>query len=228
MRFRKLRIALSATCLIACGFLLAIWMQSYWLKEQVEPSFGHSQVEQFIRDRPGVSEVINREPALRAMLEARFEAGFEGVRIYWDEREPAASTAQHLHSRYDDPTLIRVTKRSDISAVDKCAMLLFELYNVQSDRYFNALRPMVARDQISTEDYARSVARGEFTAAKKTRDFFRTHPLSDGNVGDNSWYDWLLEVPEDLPAYLRSFEEDSDYLKRIRDQYDKIKSDYAR
>jgi hypothetical protein len=227
MTFRKLRIAWSVFWGVACVLMVVLWVRSYWLKEQVEPSFGHSQVEQFIRDRPGVSEVINREPALRAMLEASFEGAPETGRVHWDKREPTASTAQHLHSRYGLPTLVRVTKRSDTSAVDKCAKLLFELYNVQSDGYFNALRPMVASDQISREDYARSVARGEFTAAKKTRDFFRTHPLTDGNSDDNSWYKWLLEVPEELSAYLRSIDDDTDYLERIRHEYDKIKSDYA-
>ena len=30
MRFRKLRIAFSATCLIACVLLVALWVRSYW------------------------------------------------------------------------------------------------------------------------------------------------------------------------------------------------------
>src|SRR3954447_2071315 len=140
MRFRKLRVAWSIFWGLACVLLIMLWLLSFWFTEQAEPSFGHSQVEQFIHDRSGVGEVINHEPALRAMLEASFEGASETGRVYWDEREPIASTAQHLHSRYDLPTLVRVTKRSNISAVDKCAMLLFELYNVQSDGYFNALR----------------------------------------------------------------------------------------
>ena len=30
MRFRKLRIAFSATCLIACVLLIVLWVRSYW------------------------------------------------------------------------------------------------------------------------------------------------------------------------------------------------------
>jgi hypothetical protein len=30
MRYRKLRIAFSATCLIACVLLIALWVRSYW------------------------------------------------------------------------------------------------------------------------------------------------------------------------------------------------------
>jgi hypothetical protein len=31
MRFRKLRIAFSATCLVACVLLVALWVRSYWI-----------------------------------------------------------------------------------------------------------------------------------------------------------------------------------------------------
>src|SRR4051794_14830990 len=33
MRFRKLRIAFSATCLIACVLLIALWVRSYWMDD---------------------------------------------------------------------------------------------------------------------------------------------------------------------------------------------------
>jgi hypothetical protein len=33
MRFRKLRIAFSATCLIACVLLIALWVRSYWYRD---------------------------------------------------------------------------------------------------------------------------------------------------------------------------------------------------
>jgi hypothetical protein len=33
MRFRKLRIAFSATCAIACVLLIALWVRSYWVAD---------------------------------------------------------------------------------------------------------------------------------------------------------------------------------------------------
>jgi hypothetical protein len=33
MRFRKLRIAFSATCLIACVLLIVLWVRSYWWED---------------------------------------------------------------------------------------------------------------------------------------------------------------------------------------------------
>jgi hypothetical protein len=35
MRFRKLRIAFSATCLIACVLLIALWVRSYWIGDNI-------------------------------------------------------------------------------------------------------------------------------------------------------------------------------------------------
>src|SRR5215213_5080137 len=43
MRFRYLRIAFSATCLIACVLLIAFWVRSYWRIERAEVSNQTSQ-----------------------------------------------------------------------------------------------------------------------------------------------------------------------------------------
>jgi hypothetical protein len=36
MRFRKLRIAFSVTCLIACVLLIALWVRSYWKVDAID------------------------------------------------------------------------------------------------------------------------------------------------------------------------------------------------
>jgi hypothetical protein len=36
MRFRKLRIAFSAACLIACVLLIVLWVRSYWWVDSIE------------------------------------------------------------------------------------------------------------------------------------------------------------------------------------------------
>jgi hypothetical protein len=46
MRFRKLHIAFSATCLIACVLLIALWVRSYWWMEQVSLPHIHTQTVQ--------------------------------------------------------------------------------------------------------------------------------------------------------------------------------------
>jgi hypothetical protein len=51
MRFRKLRIAFSATCLIACVLLIGLWVRSYWILD-----FVHRQSTKLIQTTIG-SEV---------------------------------------------------------------------------------------------------------------------------------------------------------------------------
>jgi hypothetical protein len=43
MRFRKLRIAWSATCLIACALLIALWVRSYWWCDDVIGPLGNTR-----------------------------------------------------------------------------------------------------------------------------------------------------------------------------------------
>jgi hypothetical protein len=40
MRLRELRIAFSATCLIACVQLIALWVRSYWRWDYIQSPFG--------------------------------------------------------------------------------------------------------------------------------------------------------------------------------------------
>jgi hypothetical protein len=47
MRFRKLRIAFSATCLIACALLIVLWVRSYWWRDMIDarhPHFGSAYI----------------------------------------------------------------------------------------------------------------------------------------------------------------------------------------
>src|SRR6266550_2296875 len=40
MRYRKLRIAFSATCLIACVLLIVLWVRSYWWNDGISGTNG--------------------------------------------------------------------------------------------------------------------------------------------------------------------------------------------
>jgi hypothetical protein len=39
MRFRKLRIAWSVSCIVACVLLIAFWMRSYWRSDDLKGQF---------------------------------------------------------------------------------------------------------------------------------------------------------------------------------------------
>jgi hypothetical protein len=51
MRFRKLRITFSATCLIACMLLIVLWVRSYWVFNTVQYLAAGSQGYGIVSDR---------------------------------------------------------------------------------------------------------------------------------------------------------------------------------
>ena len=69
MRFRKLRIAFSTTCLVACVLLIALWVRSYWQVNTLNTLHGYEIVVKHgkldLRERlkypvlPTVSEILS-------------------------------------------------------------------------------------------------------------------------------------------------------------------------
>src|SRR6185295_8166012 len=109
------------------GQELAEWKTSHLARTQVadtglkhidrKQAFGRRQVEAVIRDRPDMAVVIIREPALREMLESRFEGDGWSGRVRWDNREPRSSPeAEHEWHTDIQPTRVRISKNPNISA----------------------------------------------------------------------------------------------------------------
>jgi hypothetical protein len=154
-----------------------------------EQTFGRSQVELFIRDRPGAGGVIHREPALRKMLESSFEGDDSDDRIYWDGNEPGGpGTAEHTTLYPGRPSLVRVTNRRDVSPVDKCEGLVYELMNHTFDYAYRAYENMAHGQQIGREEYAMGKIRIEMAATQKTKEYFQKNPIADANDWDNPGY----------------------------------------
>src|SRR4051794_34550011 len=73
-------------------------------------SFACTQIELIKCDRPDIGALIQRDQLLYFRLIWYFSRDSEGVRVYWDSREPASGwPAEHIPSYYEYPTLIRVT-----------------------------------------------------------------------------------------------------------------------
>lgn len=166
-------------------------------------SFGGRQVEQIICDQPDMGEIIKREPVLRLMLLWYFAGELTGPRVYWDCREPTSRPADHLPALSGYPALIRVSRKSGSSAVDKCTMLLFELLNSEIDKEYQSLLSAPVENRKSRDDFATSCVRLEFSASQKTKLFFLKHPLAKANFKNDPNYTGLIASQGDFAVYLR-------------------------
>ncbi len=210
-RFRRFTLLAIATLFVvglASVLVRAVATNSVVL-QPTEHLFGRSQVEAVIRDRPEMGEVINREPALREMLESGFEGDAWSGRVHWDNREPKdSSRAEHWEQHNGQPTSVRVSKNPDTSAIDKCSQLAFELYNVGNDKEFFRLENAAIEKRMTRHDFVTSKVRLEFEALMKTREFFREHPLAEElDYEENPDYARIMALSGDFNAYLRRFDQ---------------------
>jgi len=199
----------------------------------VQPSdlaFGREQVEQFIHDRPDAGEVINRNPALKEELALLFADDGQGddgqvERVHWDKQEPYTRVAStHELADGDDPAVVQVTRSPFISAIDKCTLLLFELYHSRTNGRAKVLWWMAYREEIDRDDYATSMIETEFNALVNTQDVLLEHPIQGANAEDDPGYYFVTKNSYDFSDYLRFYDRDEERgaLKYYHDEYDEI------
>src|SRR4051812_19419079 len=67
-RFRKLRIAFSAMCLIACVLLIALWARSYWWEDMLDVSILDGQNTGFYSERGVIGVGGNLNPVSLVLI----------------------------------------------------------------------------------------------------------------------------------------------------------------
>lgn len=166
-------------------------------------SFGHRQVEQIAADRPEIGEVLGKNRSLRDVLAFRFGGGATGHRVYWDNREPIGGRpAEHHVSFSEYPALIRVSTSTDISAIDKCVMLVFETHNFEIDREYEMLRTASSKDLKTPVDFVIACIRHEFNAAIETQSYLASHPIAGATSENDPNYYGIIELTAKFSSYL--------------------------
>ena len=214
--YRSSAILLAGCCSI---FVVAV--------EAADLTHGREQVEKFIHDRPGTGVVINLRPALKEQIAVLFTDDGQGDngkvnRVYWSNEEPVSFNAENTSNDYR--TYVRVTRRPEYSATDKCSSLVFELHNVRNGRNFKTLDSSVVEGRITREVYVENLVHLEFEALLKTKEFFHKYPLGDVKLKDAPKHAWMMKLTDDYPDYLReiNWESNKAYCHVYREYYYKI------
>ncbi len=77
MRLRKLRIAFSVTCLIACALLIVMWVRSYsalesWLCWSLHIQSAHGKITVFETDIPAIAVIRQLDPTFNGYSKISF------------------------------------------------------------------------------------------------------------------------------------------------------------
>jgi hypothetical protein len=81
-------------------------------------------------------------------------------------------------------------------------MLIFELINVESDKEYQYLTNAPVENRKSRDDFATIGVLIEFDASKKTRLYFRSHPLAGASYKNDPYYVSLTANSGDFSDYL--------------------------
>src|SRR4051812_9684535 len=97
MKYRKLRIAWSVGCAIACGLLVGLWMRSYWLIDEISVRRG----QRMISVRSDRGEIMTSNMLMRELL----PFGIELESDLRDDRRERWLPTTHLGFGYQQSTL---------------------------------------------------------------------------------------------------------------------------
>jgi len=205
-------------------FICLHWLASVQAAQVADLAFGHAQVEQFMRDRPEVKSVLAKEVVLRDHLVKGFAGVETGFRVHWDNQEPEVRGANYRPRYGEEPARVRVSKARYATGADVCVTLVMELEHSKNENRLNAIQRMAYFDQMSRDDYARSMTHTEFQSAHRAREFFRQHPLPPSEAGSS--YKWLMGFPSEFSDYLESLCDSNDPEESLveyhRQAYDKL------
>ena len=176
-----------------------------------------------------MKDAIPKSHPIRDAIVDGFNGKLIGQRVYWVASKPAdGKAAQHGQPYYGRPPHIRITDSNDVTAIDKWASAMFELYNLEGD--FNSLGEMAANGTLSRDEFVRRCIALEATALSRTRNFFRKNPLPSDE--ECFWYNYFVgdgslvnpdrdveDVGKSNAGYFKSYFDSIEVWKKKRQQW---------
>ena len=164
---------------------------------------------------------------MAAWIAERFGSLSRGRRVYWDSSEPVSGRpGEHRPPFFGYAPLIRLTSGDDLSGVEKCVVLIYELHNLARYPEFLDVLYRARRGKIGREEFALSCSRIEYAAIGDTQEFLREHPLTSVDDPFHPFCRDLLAYPKSFDDWVRWLDQRGpgeydprDYFARLYDEY---------
>ena len=171
--------------------------------EDVSSQYGERQVAQVIDDRPQMAGLLPIDDVIYRWVARKFESGYEGKRVYWDQTPPEDGHEASNKTAYQGyPALISLSDSVDISGRDLWCSLVFELENLQSSSRGVVLEQQVIRGQLDRKAFSEACVKLEFSASLRARRFFRRYPIPGATAENAPYYTSLISMNDDFESYL--------------------------
>jgi hypothetical protein len=184
---------------------LAEGTEPFFIDGRADLSFGHRQLEQVLADRPDMRKTLPDEYTIQWIIDS-FNGDMFGSRVYWIADAPEGGFPSIYYSpQRAAPAMIRVSADPGITPLDKWAALIFEFHNLSGSKEFIAASDLAYSGRITGEEYAIACVELEYQAMRRAKQFFKKHPLPQGDNSEDQLYARLLHVPSSFEEYQATF-----------------------
>src|SRR5689334_22473581 len=152
-------------------------------------SFGQRQIEQMLADRPDMVGVLADDDPIVVWIANSMNGERIARRVYWNADSPrTGGAAEHAMPYGVNPPFICVAGGAEVSPIDKWAVVVYELFNLENYKSNEELWEKATSAKVDKETYANECAKLEYEACKKARKFFEEHPIPGASPQNNYRY----------------------------------------
>lgn len=183
--------------------------------QPLEIRYGQRQVDQILDDRPDMKNVLGADHPIVMWVIDRFERGDDRRRIIWDYTEPASGqSAEHMTYYHGYPAAIRISSAGDTTGLDKWALLVFELHNIENDPAILKLIAEVSSRTLSPKEFGVRCTELEHQATVRTIYLLAKMDIRSVLTKNNIGTAKILLTPRVFEEYVQLLD------KAPRDAYD--------
>lgn len=188
-------------------------------------AFGQKQVDQMMRDRPAMAQLVEKGDVIYEWTVRQFAGESLGHRILWRpvisadiapfilayNWGPSNSSygSIFVRNKYTDGP----KKGESIDSEELWSMVVFEAFNISNWRAFSASESAAFFGKLSRDDYIKQMAQTEFSATKRTTQFYQEiwQPWVAKSGAATQPHLWFVDAPNSFEEWIKLYTDPSRY-----------------